>query len=211
MWIFLFDFCLELYFLSIFTANFSGVLFFLLISVVENSIVCGWFCAQNLTWSLFFLMLNCLFVCWELKEKWKQSKFCIADRSLFAHGKQKTKRKRWERIVCKLGLTPIVAELQRKGTWLGRGSMKGGRKNLKRAAEEQTLTLQEGQSIMQVVSLRGSNLIEVPSLPFLNINLCGFPPARFDRCSFFYSWSLGMRFVFIYWLCFFCPIMHLPR
>ncbi|KAH9767587.1 S1-like domain-containing protein [Citrus sinensis] len=39
--------------------------------------------------------------------------------------------------------------------------MKGGRKNLKRAAGEQSLTLQDGQSIMQVVSLRGSNLIEV--------------------------------------------------
>ncbi|KAA8533881.1 hypothetical protein F0562_031398 [Nyssa sinensis] len=39
--------------------------------------------------------------------------------------------------------------------------MKGGRKNLKRAAEEETSTLQQGQSIMQVVSLRGSNLIEV--------------------------------------------------
>ncbi len=39
--------------------------------------------------------------------------------------------------------------------------MKGGRKNLKRAAMEETLTLQQGQSIMQVVSLRGSNLIEV--------------------------------------------------
>ncbi|KAI4306974.1 hypothetical protein L6164_030209 [Bauhinia variegata] len=39
--------------------------------------------------------------------------------------------------------------------------MKGGRKNLKRATEEQHVTLQVGQSIMQVVSLRGSNLIEV--------------------------------------------------
>ncbi|TXG49958.1 hypothetical protein EZV62_025833 [Acer yangbiense] len=39
--------------------------------------------------------------------------------------------------------------------------MKGGRKNLKRAAEEQSLTVQDGQSVMQVVSLRGSNLIEV--------------------------------------------------
>ncbi|OVA03640.1 Translation initiation factor 1A (eIF-1A) [Macleaya cordata] len=39
--------------------------------------------------------------------------------------------------------------------------MKGGRKNLKRAAEEEALNLQEGQSVMQVVSLRGSNLIEV--------------------------------------------------
>ncbi|KAK2642717.1 hypothetical protein Ddye_024480 [Dipteronia dyeriana] len=39
--------------------------------------------------------------------------------------------------------------------------MKRGRKNLKRAAGEQSLTVQDGQSVMQVVSLRGSNLIEV--------------------------------------------------
>ncbi|XP_022764878.1 probable RNA-binding protein EIF1AD [Durio zibethinus] len=39
--------------------------------------------------------------------------------------------------------------------------MKGGRKNLKRAAKDQNLILQNGQSIMQVLSLRGSNLIEV--------------------------------------------------
>lgn len=39
--------------------------------------------------------------------------------------------------------------------------MKGGRKNLKRAVNDETLTLQEGQSIMQVVSLRGNNQIEV--------------------------------------------------
>ncbi|CAN1297518.1 Probable RNA-binding protein EIF1AD [Linum perenne] len=40
--------------------------------------------------------------------------------------------------------------------------MKAGRKNLKRAAaEEHSLTLEDGQSIMQVLSLRGSNLIEV--------------------------------------------------
>ncbi|GAV67779.1 eIF-1a domain-containing protein [Cephalotus follicularis] len=39
--------------------------------------------------------------------------------------------------------------------------MKGGRKNLKRAAEDQCLSLQDGQCVMQVVSLRGSNLIEV--------------------------------------------------
>lgn len=38
---------------------------------------------------------------------------------------------------------------------------KGGRKNLKRAVNDETLTLQPGQSIMQVVSLRGSNLIEI--------------------------------------------------
>ncbi|XP_061356065.1 uncharacterized protein LOC133300519 [Gastrolobium bilobum] len=40
-------------------------------------------------------------------------------------------------------------------------AMRGGRKNLKRATEEKHITLQDGQSIMQVVSLRGSNLIEV--------------------------------------------------
>ncbi|XWS74479.1 hypothetical protein CRYUN_Cryun01aG0001500 [Craigia yunnanensis] len=39
--------------------------------------------------------------------------------------------------------------------------MKGGRKNLKRAAKDQNLSLQHGQSIMQVLSLRGSNLIEI--------------------------------------------------
>ncbi|XP_019183959.1 PREDICTED: probable RNA-binding protein EIF1AD [Ipomoea nil] len=39
--------------------------------------------------------------------------------------------------------------------------MKGGRKNLKRAAKEKTAILQQGLSIMQVVDLRGSNLIEV--------------------------------------------------
>ncbi|CAL1408106.1 unnamed protein product [Linum trigynum] len=45
---------------------------------------------------------------------------------------------------------------------LGEGKMKGGRKNLKRAAaKEHDFTLQGGQSIMQVLSLRGSNLIEV--------------------------------------------------
>ncbi|MBA0600203.1 hypothetical protein Gorai_006399, partial [Gossypium raimondii] len=40
-------------------------------------------------------------------------------------------------------------------------AMKGGRKNLKRAAKDQILNLQHGQSVMQVLSLRGSNLIEV--------------------------------------------------
>ncbi|KAF3613483.1 hypothetical protein BC332_07389 [Capsicum chinense] len=39
--------------------------------------------------------------------------------------------------------------------------MTGGRKNLKRAVQEEFLTLQKGQSIMQVVDLRGSNLIQV--------------------------------------------------
>ncbi|KAF7051248.1 hypothetical protein CFC21_059503 [Triticum aestivum] len=40
--------------------------------------------------------------------------------------------------------------------------MKGGRKNLQHTCEEGTaVTLAEGESIMQVVTLRGSNLIEV--------------------------------------------------
>ncbi|ERN04203.1 probable RNA-binding protein EIF1AD isoform X1 [Amborella trichopoda] len=39
--------------------------------------------------------------------------------------------------------------------------MKGGRKNLKRAVMEEHVSLQDGLRIMQVVSLRGSNLIEV--------------------------------------------------
>ncbi|QCE15539.1 putative RNA-binding protein EIF1AD [Vigna unguiculata] len=39
-------------------------------------------------------------------------------------------------------------------------AMRGGRKNLKRATEEKHVTLQDGQSFMQVVSLRGSNIIE---------------------------------------------------
>lgn len=57
--------------------------------------------------------------------------------------------------------------------------MKGGRKNLKRAAEEQTLTLQEGQSIMQVVSLRGSNLIEV--MDARGENSLALFPAKFQK------------------------------
>jgi hypothetical protein len=44
--------------------------------------------------------------------------------------------------------------------------MKGGRKNLKRAAEENKFSLQHGHTIMQVLSLPGSNLIQVPTLFF---------------------------------------------
>ncbi|XP_030534388.1 probable RNA-binding protein EIF1AD isoform X2 [Rhodamnia argentea] len=39
--------------------------------------------------------------------------------------------------------------------------MKGGRKNLQWAAKEREVTLQDGQSIVQAVSHRGSNLVEV--------------------------------------------------
>ncbi|KAJ7965165.1 Nucleic acid-binding, OB-fold [Quillaja saponaria] len=47
--------------------------------------------------------------------------------------------------------------------------MKGGRKNLKRATETEHVSLQEGQTIMQVVSLRGSNLIEVVLLWLMKV------------------------------------------
>ena len=39
--------------------------------------------------------------------------------------------------------------------------MGGGRKNLKRAVEDNSLTLKHGQCIMQVLSLQGSNQIGV--------------------------------------------------
>ncbi|XP_038891512.1 probable RNA-binding protein EIF1AD isoform X1 [Benincasa hispida] len=39
--------------------------------------------------------------------------------------------------------------------------MKGGRKNLQRASEQHISSIEDGHSIMQVVSIRGSNLIEV--------------------------------------------------
>ncbi|KAI3831165.1 hypothetical protein MKW92_047303 [Papaver armeniacum] len=57
--------------------------------------------------------------------------------------------------------------------------MKGGRKNLKRAAEEQGLTLKEGQRVMQVVSLRGSNSIEV--LDADGKKLLALFPAKFQK------------------------------
>ncbi|XP_027904739.1 probable RNA-binding protein EIF1AD [Vigna unguiculata] len=58
-------------------------------------------------------------------------------------------------------------------------AMRGGRKNLKRATEEKHVTLQDGQSIMQVVSLRGSNIIEVKDA-FGNKSLALFP-AKFRK------------------------------
>ncbi|KAH6755706.1 Nucleic acid-binding, partial [Perilla frutescens var. hirtella] len=57
--------------------------------------------------------------------------------------------------------------------------MKGGRKNLKRAVEEEMHTLQQGQSIMQVVDLRGSNLIEV--MDRKGEHLLAIFPAKFQR------------------------------
>ncbi|KAI3877290.1 hypothetical protein MKX03_024225 [Papaver bracteatum] len=57
--------------------------------------------------------------------------------------------------------------------------MKGGRKNLKRAAEEKGLTLQQDQCVMQVVSLRGSNSIEV--LDANGKKLLALFPAKFQK------------------------------
>ncbi|KAK6121957.1 hypothetical protein DH2020_044296 [Rehmannia glutinosa] len=57
--------------------------------------------------------------------------------------------------------------------------MKGGRKNLKRAVNEEMMTLQEGQSVMQVVDLRGSNLIEV--MDAKGQKLIAIFPAKFQK------------------------------
>ncbi|GFY84448.1 nucleic acid-binding, OB-fold-like protein [Actinidia rufa] len=57
--------------------------------------------------------------------------------------------------------------------------MKGGRKNLKRAAGEENCTLQPGQSVMRVVSLRGSNLIEV--MDARGENALALFPAKFQK------------------------------
>ncbi|GAB2210607.1 hypothetical protein Droror1_Dr00015876 [Drosera rotundifolia] len=59
-------------------------------------------------------------------------------------------------------------------------NMGGGRKNLKRAAEgEESIALQEGQSIMQVVELRGSNVIEV--VDATGEKLLALFPAKFQK------------------------------
>ncbi|KAG6391806.1 hypothetical protein SASPL_149566 [Salvia splendens] len=57
--------------------------------------------------------------------------------------------------------------------------MKGGRKNLKRAVEEEMMALQHGQNIMQVVDLRGSNLIEV--MDAKGQHLLAIFPAKFQK------------------------------
>ncbi|XP_010931384.1 uncharacterized protein [Elaeis guineensis] len=58
-------------------------------------------------------------------------------------------------------------------------TMRSGRKNLRRATEEEGLSLQEGQSIMQVVSLRGSNVIEV--MDAKGVKYLALFPAKFQR------------------------------
>ncbi|OAY67267.1 putative RNA-binding protein [Ananas comosus] len=57
--------------------------------------------------------------------------------------------------------------------------MKGGRKNLRRACEESALSLQQGQSIMRVESLRGSNVIEV--MDGKGVKSLAIFPAKFQR------------------------------
>ncbi|KAF7830851.1 putative RNA-binding protein EIF1AD [Senna tora] len=57
--------------------------------------------------------------------------------------------------------------------------MGGGRKNLLRAKEEKHVTLQDGQSIMKVLSLRGSNLIEV--MDARGEKLLALFPAKFQK------------------------------
>uniref|UniRef100_A0A1D1Y3W7 Putative RNA-binding protein EIF1AD n=1 Tax=Anthurium amnicola TaxID=1678845 RepID=A0A1D1Y3W7_9ARAE len=58
--------------------------------------------------------------------------------------------------------------------------MRAGRKNLKRAScEKECLCLQDGESIMQVVSLRGSNLIEV--MDAKGVKSLALFPAKFQR------------------------------
>lgn len=57
--------------------------------------------------------------------------------------------------------------------------MKSGRKNLKKASAEDGISLQEGQSIMQVVSLRGSNVIEV--MDAKGVKSLALFPAKFQR------------------------------
>lgn len=66
--------------------------------------------------------------------------------------------------------------------------MKAGRKNLRRACDEgAAVTLAEGESIMQVLTLRGSNVIEVRRLLMLP-RVSGFSRAPFsfltDRRAF---------------------------
>uniref|UniRef100_A0A0E0K7U5 S1-like domain-containing protein n=1 Tax=Oryza punctata TaxID=4537 RepID=A0A0E0K7U5_ORYPU len=74
--------------------------------------------------------------------------------------------------------------------------MKAGRKNLRRACSEGAVTLAEGESIMQVLALRGSNVIEV--MDAKGVKSLALFPAKFQK-SFWIKkgeWSrrtLGQR------------------
>lgn len=64
--------------------------------------------------------------------------------------------------------------------FLGSGSwMKAGRKNLRRACSEGAVTLGEGESIMQVLALRGSNVIEV--MDAKGVKSLALFPAKFQK------------------------------
>ncbi|MQL73016.1 hypothetical protein Taro_005371 [Colocasia esculenta] len=61
-----------------------------------------------------------------------------------------------------------------------RGTMKAGRKNLKRASHgEEGFALQDGQSVLQVISLRGSNIIEVVDAK--GVRSLALFPAKFQK------------------------------
>ncbi|XP_050237878.1 uncharacterized protein LOC126687371 [Mercurialis annua] len=57
--------------------------------------------------------------------------------------------------------------------------MKAGRKNMKRATTEHGLILEDGQTIMKVVSLRGSNIVEV--MDAKDQKLLALFPAKFQK------------------------------
>uniref|UniRef100_A0A0E0K7U4 S1-like domain-containing protein n=1 Tax=Oryza punctata TaxID=4537 RepID=A0A0E0K7U4_ORYPU len=57
--------------------------------------------------------------------------------------------------------------------------MKAGRKNLRRACSEGAVTLAEGESIMQVLALRGSNVIEV--MDAKGVKSLALFPAKFQK------------------------------
>uniref|UniRef100_A0A7N0THL8 S1-like domain-containing protein n=1 Tax=Kalanchoe fedtschenkoi TaxID=63787 RepID=A0A7N0THL8_KALFE len=57
--------------------------------------------------------------------------------------------------------------------------MKAGRKHMKKLAEERKLTVPDGECIMQVVSLRGSNIVEV--MDAAGENSLALIPAKFQK------------------------------
>ncbi|KAJ6803652.1 putative RNA-binding protein EIF1AD isoform X1 [Iris pallida] len=57
--------------------------------------------------------------------------------------------------------------------------MRSGRKNLRKGSEEIAVSLREGHGIMQVVSLRGSNLIEV--MDGKGVKSLALFPAKFQK------------------------------
>jgi hypothetical protein len=64
---------------------------------------------------------------------------------------------------------------------------------MKRAAEENNLNLRDGQGIMQVLSLRGSNLIEVQSHHFFLSFSTSFTRRLLSLCVCVCRMSVGPR------------------